>query len=138
MESHEVEEIKRHFDVVAESLRSDIKAIAEGHGVLNRKIDNLHEELNVLREENQREHKMMMEHNEKEHQKMREENKPFAHFAEGVSRQHAQNFSAQKLNTTDTGKFTQMALDSHAKQQEIEANDTLSFDDFLAKYFSQK
>ncbi len=75
MESHEVEEIKRHFDVVAESLRSDIKAIAEGHGVLNRKIDNLHEKLNVLREENQREHKMMMEWGKKEHKEMREENK---------------------------------------------------------------
>ena len=70
--------------------------------------------------------------------KMREEKKPFAHFAEGVSQQHAQNFSTQKLNATDTDKFTQMALESHAKQQEIEENDTLSFDDFLAKYFSQK
>ncbi|MBE0468330.1 MAG: glutamate--cysteine ligase [Methyloprofundus sp.] len=70
--------------------------------------------------------------------KMREENKPFARFAETLSLQHAQNFSAQKLNAEDTDIFTQMALDSHAKQQEIEANDTLSFADFLSKYFSQK
>jgi glutamate--cysteine ligase len=70
--------------------------------------------------------------------KMRAEKKPFAHFAEGVSRQHAQNFSAQKLNVTDTEKFIQMVLESHTKQQEIETHDTLSFDDFLSKYFSQK
>ena len=75
MESREVEEIKRHFDVVAESLRSDIKAVAEGHSVLNRKIDNLRKELSALREENAKEHKAMMEWAEKEHQKMMEENR---------------------------------------------------------------
>lgn len=74
MESREVEEIKRHFDVIAESLRSDIKVVADGLSVLNGKIDNLHEELNVLREENSKEHKAMIEWAGKEHQKMREEN----------------------------------------------------------------
>jgi hypothetical protein len=34
MSSEEMEEIKRHFGVVAESLRSDIQQIAEGHAVL--------------------------------------------------------------------------------------------------------
>jgi hypothetical protein len=33
-ETEELEEIKRHFGVVAESLRSDIQEIAEGHAVL--------------------------------------------------------------------------------------------------------
>ncbi|MCF7971826.1 MAG: glutamate--cysteine ligase, partial [Methylococcaceae bacterium] len=70
--------------------------------------------------------------------KMRAEKQPFARFAENLSLQHAQNFSAQKLNAADTNKFIQMALESHAKQREIEANDTLSFDDFLSKYFSQQ
>lgn len=78
MESHEVEEIKRHFDVIAESLRGDIKAIAEGHSLLNEKLDILREEnagehkelhkeivsvredLNTLREENAKEHKEIL------------------------------------------------------------------------------
>ena len=32
---------RRHFDVVAESLRSDIKAVAEGVEVANRRLDSL-------------------------------------------------------------------------------------------------
>jgi hypothetical protein len=53
VESHELEEIKRYFDVVAESLRGDIKAIAEGHIISNRKIDD-------LREQNEKEHKEIL------------------------------------------------------------------------------
>jgi len=34
MSNEEIEEIKRHFGVVAESLRSDIRQIAEGHAVI--------------------------------------------------------------------------------------------------------
>jgi len=71
VESHEVEEIKRYFDVVAESLRGDIKAIAEGHIISNRKIDDLREQnekehkelrqdLNILREQNEKEHKEIL------------------------------------------------------------------------------
>lgn len=70
--------------------------------------------------------------------KMRETKKPFALFAETLSREHAEHFNAQKLNTSETTKFEQMAYDSHAKQREIEAHDTLSFDDFLKKYFAQQ
>lgn len=35
------EQTRRHFDVVAESLKSEIRVIAEGHGVLVEKIDGL-------------------------------------------------------------------------------------------------
>ena len=35
----EVKEVKNHMGVIAEGLKGDIKAIAEGHDVLNRKID---------------------------------------------------------------------------------------------------
>jgi predicted RNase H-like nuclease (RuvC/YqgF family) len=35
------EETRRHFDVVAEGLKSEIRVIAEGHGVLVEKIDRL-------------------------------------------------------------------------------------------------
>ncbi|WP_428353830.1 glutamate--cysteine ligase [Methyloprofundus sp.] len=69
--------------------------------------------------------------------RLRTEQLPFARFADQLSQQHAQNFYAQKLNATDTLKFTQLATDSHAKQREIEANDSLSMDDFLEKYFNQ-
>ena len=56
MEDKAVEAIKRHFDVVAESLRQDIKLVAEGHGILSGKVDDLRGEVGELREENTREH----------------------------------------------------------------------------------
>ncbi len=40
-----MEEIKRHFGVVAESLRSDIRQIAEGHDVIRHELQNQREEL---------------------------------------------------------------------------------------------
>ncbi len=36
-----VEEVKQHTGVLVEKLEGDIKAIAEGHSILDRKIDNL-------------------------------------------------------------------------------------------------
>ena len=41
MEDKTAEEIKRHFDVVAESLKDEIKLVAEGHSILDRKMDGL-------------------------------------------------------------------------------------------------
>lgn len=40
-----MEEIKRHFGVVAESLRGDIRQIAEGHDVIRHELQNQREEL---------------------------------------------------------------------------------------------
>ena len=55
MDSETVEEIKRHFGVVAEGLRSDIRAVAEGQvllvervGTLDRKVDALDRKVDVL------------------------------------------------------------------------------------------
>ena len=45
MSNEEIEEIKRHFDVVAESLRSDIQQIAEGHAVLRHELQSQREEM---------------------------------------------------------------------------------------------
>jgi predicted nuclease with TOPRIM domain len=45
MSREEMEEIKRHFGVVAESLRSDIQQIAEGHEVIRRELQTQREEL---------------------------------------------------------------------------------------------
>lgn len=44
MQDKAVEAIKRHFDVVAESLGQDIKLIAEGHVILNGKLDEFRKE----------------------------------------------------------------------------------------------
>jgi predicted nuclease with TOPRIM domain len=44
VEKGEMEEIKRHFGVVAEGLRSDIQQVAEGVTNLNEKLDRQIEE----------------------------------------------------------------------------------------------
>ena len=45
MNNEEIEEIKRHFGVVAESLRSDIRQIAEGHAVIRHELESQREEV---------------------------------------------------------------------------------------------
>ena len=47
MSKDEMEEIKRHFRVEAESLRSDIQQIAEGHDGIRRELQTQREELKV-------------------------------------------------------------------------------------------
>ena len=69
---------------------------------------------------------------------MQATNQPFACFADNISRTHAENFTAQTLNQTDTEKFNSLAAESHIKQAEIERNDSLGFDEFLEKYFSHQ
>jgi hypothetical protein len=44
MEDKQVEEIKRHFGVVAEALRSDVRQIAEGHSVIRHELQELRNE----------------------------------------------------------------------------------------------
>ncbi len=38
MNTEQLEEIKRHFSVVAEALRSDIRRVAEGHATLRHQL----------------------------------------------------------------------------------------------------
>ena len=38
---NEVQDVKRHTGVLVEDLRKDVKAIAEGHSILNEKMDRL-------------------------------------------------------------------------------------------------
>jgi hypothetical protein len=45
MSNEEMEEIKRHFGVVAESLRSDIRQIAKGHAVIRHELQSHREEM---------------------------------------------------------------------------------------------
>ncbi len=44
MAPEEMEEIKRHFGVVAEALRSDIRQIAEGHAVIRHELQEMRTE----------------------------------------------------------------------------------------------
>ncbi len=41
MDSQTTDEIKRHFDVVAESLRSEIRTVAEGFVSTNERLDRM-------------------------------------------------------------------------------------------------
>ncbi len=70
-------------------------------------------------------------------QSMRSQQQPFGCFGLETSEGHKQYFKQHKLDANTTEQFDQIATDSHAKQQNIEANDQYSFDDFLARYFSQ-
>lgn len=45
MNNEEMEEIKRHFGVIAESLRGDIQQIAEGHDIIRRELQTQREDL---------------------------------------------------------------------------------------------
>ena len=47
MAPEEMEEIKRHFGVVAEALRSDIRPIAEGHTVIRHELQDMRNDLTV-------------------------------------------------------------------------------------------
>lgn len=69
---------------------------------------------------------------------MRASNQPFASYANNISRTHAESFTTTTLNSTETEKFNQMTADSLTQQTKIENSDTLEFDDFLQKYFSQQ
>jgi len=44
MNAEQMQEIKRHFGVVAESLRSDIRQIAEGHATIRHELRGLRNE----------------------------------------------------------------------------------------------
>jgi len=44
MTTEQMEELKRHFGVVAESLRSDIRQIAEGHTTIRHELQDVRDE----------------------------------------------------------------------------------------------
>jgi hypothetical protein len=61
MTHDEAEDIKRHFNVIAEGLRSDIRLVAEGHAGLDRKIDGVRQELHEFRGEARSEIRLVAE-----------------------------------------------------------------------------
>ncbi len=50
MTEDEADDIKRYFDVVAERMESKIEVVAEGHGLLAKKIDHLGAKVDKLEE----------------------------------------------------------------------------------------
>lgn len=68
---------------------------------------------------------------------MRESDQEFGCFASNTSALHKHYFTAQPLDPQAQRQFEDMAANSIKKQAEIEAADTLSFDEFLSHYFAQ-
>lgn len=67
---------------------------------------------------------------------MHEKGASFFSFAQAKSRQHRDFFLKRQLSQIRTTEFVQMAQDSLYQQQVIENSDEISFDQFLAAYFS--
>jgi len=65
------------------------------------------------------------------------QSQPFASFALNKSAEHAHYFRLNKPDDAQNLQFTEMALHSHAKQNEIESKPQQPFDEFLNGYFSQ-
>jgi glutamate--cysteine ligase len=68
---------------------------------------------------------------------MKENSQEFGCFATNTSALHKQYFKAQPLAPDVLQAFETQVSNSQQKQREIEANDQLSFDDFLTQYFAQ-
>ncbi|MCR9105584.1 MAG: glutamate--cysteine ligase [Gammaproteobacteria bacterium] len=68
---------------------------------------------------------------------MREQDLPFMRLAMAYSERWASYFKARELPAERYRVFTQQTLDSHARQLDIEAADTQSFEDYLQSYFDQ-
>jgi glutamate--cysteine ligase len=69
---------------------------------------------------------------------MRGSGQGFADFALDHSRRHARWFRAVPLLPARQWALERQAEDSHARQRRIEAEDRLSFEEFLYHYFSQE
>lgn len=68
---------------------------------------------------------------------MGQNNQEFGCFASNTSALHKHYFLNQPLDSQSEQQFHNMANASLQKQANIEAADTLSFDDFLTRYFEQ-
>jgi glutamate--cysteine ligase len=69
---------------------------------------------------------------------MREHEEGYFQFARRMSQQHQRWFMELADAPGDTARFEASIRQSLADQQALEAAETLSFDDFLARYFAQE
>jgi len=68
---------------------------------------------------------------------MRETKEGFYHFAKRMSEKHNRYFTSLSLSEEKNNFFDEASRQSIKKQKEIEASDTLNFDDYLQEYFKQ-
>ena len=66
---------------------------------------------------------------------MRHQHESFLEFSLRLSNQHAQHFKQSSLPENRSNALTEAARQSLLKQQEIEATDHISFDEYLKRYF---
>ncbi len=67
---------------------------------------------------------------------MEENDEGFFHHAQRMSKHHYQYYRTHDLPEKKIKFFEDMAAESLAKQQQIEADSTISFDEYLQNYFS--
>lgn len=68
---------------------------------------------------------------------LKSSNQPFGRYALQVSQAHKEYFLDQSNNQTKAEWFQKLSVNSIHQQQQKETQDTLSFDNFLDKYFNQ-
>jgi glutamate--cysteine ligase len=69
---------------------------------------------------------------------MVENDEGFFHHAQRMSKYHYHYYKTHPLSEDKVAFFEKMASDSLAKQKQIEASDSISFDDYLQNYFTEK
>jgi len=68
---------------------------------------------------------------------MREHDEGFFHYAQRMSKHHYRYYKTHPLSQEKTRFFENMAAESLAIQKQIEADDAISFDEFLEDYFKE-
>lgn len=68
---------------------------------------------------------------------MRREKISYFQFAMNQSLKHRDHFHARQLSAAQNRMFEQEAAQSRVQQREVEASETISFDEYLRRYFSQ-
>ncbi len=71
-------------------------------------------------------------------EEMREHDEGFFHYAQRMSKHHCQYYKKLPLSASKVQFFEDMAKQSIVEQKKVEAEDVVSFDAFLAEYFSQE
>jgi len=66
---------------------------------------------------------------------MKQNNETYYRLAMRKAQEHREHFRGKVLETQIADEYRRLAEESTRKQQEIEAADSLSFDDFLASYY---
>jgi glutamate--cysteine ligase len=68
---------------------------------------------------------------------MREHGESFFHFAKRMSQAHQRFFQGLPVNESRMARFQAEAAASFARQQALEAEDTIPFEEYLRRYFAQ-